>query len=349
MRILFLYSEIMGYTEALLAALKKNHNASIKLVHWDHKKVSDYRLVVSGNDIISRSNIDLTNLINLIDQYNPDLIYVSGWMDKLYLKGVKYAKKKGIKVVAGLDTPWTNSVKQNIASIFLRSYWKAHFDYFWVPGSSQALYAEKLGFAKMILKNLYSADVSTFQKAWNGRKKDRYPHRLLFVGRLIPLKGIEDLIEAFLSLTPGERSDWELVIVGNGPLEKQIPDDHSIRYLGFLEPQMLAHQMIDSGAFCLPSHWEPWGVVIHEAAAAGLPMILSDSCGAAETFLVEGENGFSFKSGEKGQLKTKLIQLFNLSDDALLEMGSKSHALSDGIRPEISARTLIEVIDEVRY
>jgi glycosyltransferase involved in cell wall biosynthesis len=349
MKLLFLYTEVMGYTEIVLETLKENYNARIILIHWDRKKLTKHKLSVTCEKIIPRSTVDKSDLKRLVDRFEPDILFISGWMDKVYLKIARISKKNGITVVAGLDTPWKHSLKQFISSIFLKMYWSNHFDYFWVPGGGQYHYAVQLGFQGRILKNLYSADVNLFQQAWETGKKHNYPRKLLFIGRLEPHKGIMDLINTFLSITSQQRSGWELVIVGNGPLENEIKSVSEVKLIGFLDPNSLKKEMSKAGAFCLPSHWEPWGVVIHEAAAAGLPLLLSDQCGAAETFLEEGLNGFLFKAGDLKDLKNKLIRLFTMSSESLFDMGLNSHKFSNRITPELSAETLINVLGENRY
>ena len=342
----------MGYTESVLESLINDFGARIILVHWDHKKLSKHKLSILCDQVIPRSEIDLVQIKHIINNYNPNLIFVSGWMDKIYLSATRYARKKKILVVAGMDTPWTGSVKQYISSILLKKYWRNHFNYLWVPGKRQINYAHKLGFIGKCRPNLYSGRVDLFNKSWErskNSKKEQYPHQLLFIGRLEKIKGIDMLVNIFLQIKKELKNDWRLVIAGSGTLETSIPGSPDIENVGFKTQKELTALMGDSGAFCLPSLWEPWGVVIHEAAAAGLPLLLSDECGAAEAFLEEDENGFIFKAGDENRLKENLIKLFEFSDKSLYRMAEKSYKLSHKITPQLSAETLMDIFDENRH
>jgi glycosyltransferase involved in cell wall biosynthesis len=81
------------------------------------------------------------------------------------------------------------------------------------------------------------------------------------------------------------------------------------------------------GVFVLPSTYEPWGVVVHEHACAGFPLLLSTAVGAADRFLVEGENGHRFIAGDKGTLKNMMRMLMLSSNDELRAMGQRSAEL----------------------
>jgi glycosyltransferase involved in cell wall biosynthesis len=86
--------------------------------------------------------------------------------------------------------------------------------------------------------------------------------------------------------------------------------------------------------------------VVHEFAAAGFPMILSDQVGAGESFLEDGVNGYSFSWQKEGDLEKKLQQIMNLPKEQLLEMGRKSHQFAQRITPELWTNTLLEIIEE---
>jgi len=160
------------------------------------------------------------------------------------------------------------------------------------------------------------------------------------------VKNLPLLIRAFRSAKAITGSDWNLVIAGSGPLENQIPVASDVERVGFLSPVQLAGLMESCGAFCLPSLYDPWGLVIHESAAAGLPLIVSDACGAGDRFLCDGENGFLFRSGDLHQLTRSLVSVMTSSDRDLLRMAVRSHVLSQAVNPTRSASALLSVLDD---
>ena len=97
---------------------------------------------------------------------------------------------------------------------------------------------------------------------------------------------------------------------------------------GFKQPHKLAPFLEDAACFIMPSKKEPWGVVLHEMAIAGLPLIASKQVGAATAFLKTGENGYTIDSSE---LTDKIKQFYQLADADHKMMGERSHHI--GIQP----------------
>ncbi len=145
---------------------------------------------------------------------------------------------------------------------------------------------------------------------------------ILSAARLIPVKGLELMIRAFRELKLGEKG-FVYAIAGVGPLEAELKalageeNGKGIRFLGFVQPKDLMKLMVHSSLFVLPSHYEPHGIVIGEAAAAGTPQLVSDVCGAAKDVVVEGVSGWTFKTGDPNSFTQKLNMV--LSDMPRLE------------------------------
>ena len=84
----------MGYTLTTCEKLVEN-GAEVHIIHWDHKKLSEYNPKKSdGIFLYERSKNDYESMKSIMLEINPDLIVVSGWMDKTYLRLANYFKKK---------------------------------------------------------------------------------------------------------------------------------------------------------------------------------------------------------------------------------------------------------------
>jgi glycosyltransferase involved in cell wall biosynthesis len=83
--------------------------------------------------------------------------------------------------------------------------------------------------------------------------------------------------------------------------------------------------------------------VVHEFAAAGIPLILSDVVGSASTFLIPGLNGYSFMSNDAAGLADKMKYIINSSNDQLFAMSTVSHQLSQRITPQTSAANILSI------
>jgi len=144
--------------------------------------------------------------------------------------------------------------------------------------------------------------------------------RFLFSARMMPAKRPDLALRAFVEIA-GLRPDWDLVMVGEGPLREQleasIPPHLKSRVLwtGFLnDMSAMAGLYAQCDVLVLPSDHEPWGVVVVEAAAAGLAIIASDKVGAAPELVRHGVNGAMFAAGNLRLLKEAMLAVS--SDEA---------------------------------
>jgi glycosyltransferase involved in cell wall biosynthesis len=148
--------------------------------------------------------------------------------------------------------------------------------------------------------------------------------RFLYSGRLAPVKRVDTLIDAFAKIA-AERPDWDLLIVGGGPLEAELKSRvpaalHArVAWTGFIDdPYELAALYTCGEVFILPSSYEPWAVVVGEAAAAGLAIIASQVVGAAGELCRDGVNGRAFPPGDIDALANALLEM-SADDDRLRE------------------------------
>ena len=148
-------------------------------------------------------------------------------------------------------------------------------------------------------------------------EKQARPFVFLYVGRIVACKNLEVMLNAFIQAF-GNREDVELHIVGGGDREEYLQGKYvqnNIKFLGRRFGNELVSAYHSSHVLILPSSYEPWGLVVNEAMAAGLPVIVSDQVGAAHD-LVEGhETGFIFHFDDVEELARRMITL--REDEAL--------------------------------
>ncbi|MEO6882674.1 MAG: glycosyltransferase [Bacteroidia bacterium] len=346
-KILFLYTELASYFAACLNVLSNASNIEIHLVRLPVNKEAPFQFFLNEKiKVYEKNNFSAKELENLGEIISPDLIYCSGWIEKDYLKICKKFKNK-IPVILGLDNSWEETFKQKIATLISPFTILKSFSHCWIPGKPQLSYAEKLGFPKKnILKGFYSADVDFFRNIYIDTKKqkeNKMPHRLIFVGRYYEFKGIKDLWQAFIELKKETENDWELWCLGVGDIA---PIQHpNIKHFGFIQASEMAHFIKETSVFVLPSHKEPWGVVVHEFAAAGFPLICSDKVGAASAFIEQNKNGYIYPSGNIKELKNMLKKIFFQSDKELFEMAEISAEKALQITPEKWTSTILSLIN----
>jgi glycosyltransferase involved in cell wall biosynthesis len=148
--------------------------------------------------------------------------------------------------------------------------------------------------ADRIEVSLQSADLVPLEAASAHRRPPPPPVRLLTVARLVEDKNVGRLLEAVARTGHGPEA-LELEVCGTGPLEAELRAraEHlgvAVRFAGYVSPAGLAAHYARAHAFALISTYEPFGVAVREAAAAGLPIVCSRRAGAAGDLAVSGRN-----------------------------------------------------------
>jgi glycosyltransferase involved in cell wall biosynthesis len=126
-----------------------------------------------------------------------------------------------------------------------------------------------------------------------------------------------------LGLNIIEASPWEKLETENLKLETS-GERPSVFFPGFRQIEELPRFYAHAGAFVHPAMEEPWGLVINEAMACGLPVLSSYNVGAAEELVDAGVNGWVFDPANVTEMSSCLRKLAELSDDARLTMGEAS-------------------------
>lgn len=285
--------------------------------------------------------------MDLAATIKPSIAYVSGWMDRDYLRVCRFLRRAGVPVVSGFDDQWTGTLRQKVASFTPAAIRKMHFSHAWVFGPYQFEFAARLGFTKQeTIFNCCSADLALFNGAYlkaQPAKRLKYPHRFLCVARFDGVKGIDLLVSVWKSIRR-DRRDWELCFIGNGPLAESLANEPDVSVKQFIQPDQLVDEVVAGGCLVLPSRKEPWGLVLHEFAAAGLPIICSDACGAAPLFVVAGDNGYVCQAGDVESLERSMMNVIKSSDDDLRAMSTRSHEYGQRITPEMTAASFMSIL-----
>lgn len=258
----------------------------------------------------------------------PDTFLCGGWADKSALRLSARLRAEGATTVLLIDTPWQGTIKQYFHCVISRIYLTRLFDFAWGAGESQEKYLRRLGFQKKHIRmGYYCADTAKFSALYNPDRRP-WPHHFLYVGRYIPVKNMAFMEKAFIkALSDNPGSDWTLDCIGTGILWDKRMKHSRIRHLGYKSPAELQKWICDAGAFVLPSLFEPWGVVVHEFALVGVPLLCSSRVLSASAFLRDGENGFVFNPISEKTLVMCFSSIMRKTDEELAVMGKRSHEL----------------------
>lgn len=263
----------------------------------------------------------------------PDAAWIAGWTHPLERAAGRRLRQLGRPVVCGLDNPWRGTVRQWLGCAAAPWLLRPMSDRAWVAGPPQALFARRLGY-RQIETGLYCADVEAYRC---DRPLDARAPAFLFTGRLVADKGFDLLIEAYRRYRQQVPLPLALDVAGVGPLAVLAEGQPGVRTRGFVQACDLPTLMADSQALILPSRLENWGVVIQEAAVAGLPVLASRVCGAASTYVRDGESGFVFAPTVPGILDA-LLAFHAQSSTQRQAMSLKSQKLGLILTPALQVQ-----------
>jgi glycosyltransferase involved in cell wall biosynthesis len=207
----------------------------------------------------------------------------------------------------------------------LKRYFVKSCNAFVVPGKSSLAYLRTLGVSEQVIFTAPNAVDNTFfaTQAENARchpaacrEKLGLPRRfILFVGRLIPEKGVFDLLEGYAKLESGLRSEVGLVFAGDGVSREELAQQAkrispgTVCFPGFAQREDLADLYALAETLILPTHSDPWGLVVNEAMACGLPIIVSSVAGCSADLVEDGWNGYVVPPRDSEKLSVAIDSL----------------------------------------
>ena len=291
----------------------------------------------------------IESLHNELDDRRPSLITIQGWSSTVALAAMWWAIDNKASIIVFSESNQYDHARRFVAEQFKRVVLSC-CDSALVGAADHAEYLCRLGFNQDRIAFGYNVvDNAHFERQSQATAK---PDRsFLVVSRLIDLKNVDTLIRAFAKYTSKTQDPWKLKIAGKGPLKERLQElalqlsvEHTIEFLGFQSYEQLPDLYHQSGVFVLPSKIEPWGLVVNEAMAAGLPILVSNRVGSAKRLLKEGQNGYSFDPDDEDELSNKM-SMMSSCDDELALMGQRSRQIIDGYGPRQFASGLANAIE----
>lgn len=257
-----------------------------------------------------------------------DQLIICGWDSLNYWYATYFAKRNNIPLVLWAES--TANEKSWRRSLFMPVVkWVVNqADHYIVPGKRAKEYLISLGAQSSKITTFYnSVDTEFFhQRSSSAKKKNRLKRDLgiredetvfLFVGQLIQRKGVVPLLEAFIELA-ADNQKAKMLFVGKGPLENELKSmvlstlNDKVIFVSHLEFDALPSVYAAADILVLPSEEEVWGLVVNEALACGLPVIVSAQAGCAPDLVVEGKTGWIISPNKKS-LKRSFTHFLQLS------------------------------------
>ena len=295
-----------------------------------------------------------------LEQTNPDVVAVNGWNNFGSLIAANYCVRRWIPMVVMSESSrqderriwWKEAMKRRIIRLYSAAL---------VGGQRHVEYLVELGMPREriftgydVVDNDYfrrRAEDVRGQKSEVRKQRSLPENYFLASARFIEKKNLTRLIRAYAEYRQtsdalnqkSEVSDkadpWDLVMLGDGPLKSDLCrlilnlclNEH-VHLPGFKPYDELPIYYALANAFVHASTSEQWGLVVNEAIASGLPVIVSDRCGCSPE-LVNG-NGFTFDPTNESELTARLLEMASLSDQERKRLGDTGYKIAANFMPE---------------
>lgn len=346
MKIAVLWTRLSGYLNSCLKELASRDGVEILAAHQEaspNAPFDNLQFAWMTQRVAWKTSRDLEKRTPELLDFKPDILLFAGWHVPGYRKIATGLAHQCWRVMC-MDNCWRETLRQRAAILAAHHFLHPMADAVWVPGERQAVFARKLGFAEdRILRGLYSCDRAVFAAFHRTRIAARrpVPRTFLYVGKFVPEKGIETLLAAYRAYRRLTSAPWPLLCCGAGPLHSRLAASGGVLVQGFVQPEKLPKLLASAGCLILPSSFEPWAVVVHEAASAGLLVLASDKVGAAVHLVQPQHNGFLFASNDAEGLARLMLRVSAMPESQLDQMSRASHILSYQFSPARWADTVL--------
>jgi glycosyltransferase involved in cell wall biosynthesis len=295
-----------------------------------------------------------------LDDLNPRAVAITGYYYPAMRAAARWARRNGRASLFLGDSHWADR-RRFLLKEWIKGWWvRRHYDAAFVAGERTAAYLMRLGYPREriwtgydVVDNQAFASGASAARAEANRLRNRLdlPERyFLFVGRFAPEKNVFRLLDAYAAYRQAVRHQaWKLVLVGRGPLEGQIRTHargtDGVIFAGFRDSDALHVYYGLASCLILPSVSETWGLVVNEAMASGLPVLVSHQCGCVPELVRPGVNGYVCDPFDINGMARLMAVLSSGTVDAN-KMGEASRRIVALYTPETWAETLADCIGQ---
>ncbi|MFO1066392.1 MAG: glycosyltransferase family 4 protein [Pirellulales bacterium] len=320
----------------------------------DRRVVADDDANVSPRELTKRIRHEL-------DSIAPDAVFVPGWSGTRAYAPLGWCLDHKVPAILMSETTHLDD-RRNIISETIKSRVLHCFSAALVGGTPHRSYLENLGFpAKKIalgydaVDNNYFSDAATQARLRARELQSTFnlPMRYFLVSsRFIPKKNLEAIIRAYKGYVKAEVGDVQhLVIIGDGPLQEPLEQlvrslglNELVHFPGFVQYNNLPKYYAFATALIHGSLTEQWGLVVNEAMASGIPVIVSRTCGCVHDLVQDGMNGRLFDPRDVSCL-TKIIASLAADPERGTRFGEAGRAIISQWGPKRFAQGFWEAVD----
>jgi 1,2-diacylglycerol 3-alpha-glucosyltransferase len=316
-------------------------------IRFSYQVLPSFRLRLGNSNLLLNRGLD-----RALRQVRPDVIVCGGYNYPSAWRAAFWARERNIPFLLWTESNAADHRGRSTFVEYLKRKYLGMCRGFVVPGEASKSYLQQLGLpAELIFKAPDAVDNELFTQGARMartnlatvRKRIDVPERyFLNVGRFIRAKGVFDLLEAYAKLDEEIRASVGLVFVGEGDAKSELIRRASLIRPGtvkvslFVQKEQLAEFYALADAFVFPTHSDPWGLVVNEAMASGLPVIASNVAGCVRDLVEDGWNGFIVPVSDVRRICSSM-ELLAKGNDLRGQMGERSLQRIQEYSPEACA------------
>ena len=290
-----------------------------------------------------------------LEGFRPNSILCGGYNHPAFWEALAWAKFHPAHFAAWIESTSQEQRNPGVLAEFIKRWFVRNCSSFAVPGKSSFEYVRSMGVpAERIHTAPNAVDIRRFATlSRSARDREAQcrtelalpPRYFLYAGRIIPEKGVFHLLEAYTQLAPDLRSEVGLVFVGEGAASNELMKKAAttfpgkVVFPGFAQRDQLAAFYALAEVLVFPTLSDPWGLVVNEAMACGLPIIATDVAGCTADLVQDGENGYVVPAANVSKLAEAMAAITR-DPQLASRMGERSARLIDGFSPECCAAGL---------
>ena len=289
-------------------------------IRFSYEVLPSSRMSVAGRSVLINRGVG-----RALATAAPDAILCGGYNYVASWQALAWARRRAVPFLLWSESHVHENRKIRPLVEFLKDEFLRRCDGFVVPGvmAREYLHAHKVKDDGIFTApNAVDNEMfATAAKQARGnavalRAELGLPERyFLFAGRLVQAKGVFELLAAYAKLKEETRQQVGLVFAGDGVARTELEAQAAsispgvVRFAGFAHREQLAAYYAFAEMLVLPTYSDTWGLVVNEAIACGLPVILSDAAGCAADLVTENWNGLIVPARDASSLAAAMEKL----------------------------------------
>jgi len=290
-------------------------------IQFSHQTLPSLRWRVAGQNLLLNRGLD-----SALESFDPEVIVCGGYNYIASWQAKKWAERNQVPFLLWLESTAKDTRANSLAIEMLKRKFISSCNGFIVPGQSSREYLQSYKIADdRIFTAPNAVDNDLFSRISKETRLNpdctradlQLPSRyILFCGRLVREKGVFDLLDAYTELDAETRDKLGLVFAGDGAALPELQErarlistTGGVQFRRFVQRNELARIYSLADVLALPTHSDTWGLVVNEAMACGLPIIVTDVAGCAADLVRNHWNGLVIEPRCPSQLAAALKEI----------------------------------------